>query len=123
MIEAYHDMLDLGRGVDDRHDTIPARVQAIVAMIGDGDWTLPPVLVVESCGNGASVLDGHHRIAAACALGIDEIPAIVVPRDDYEMLIEDEFGGDEPDRLGDLDDYIMIDGAAYSLRDNHHDAA
>lgn len=95
------------------HSADAAKVAAIVAHVGDGPWTLPPVLVIESEGNGATVLDGHHRTAAARALGIDRIPAYVVTVADYCRVIERHFAGESPARLGDLDDFIRVNGKPY----------
>lgn len=42
------------------------KVAAIMAHVeAAGRWDLPPMLVIEDEGNGATLLDGHHRAEAA----------------------------------------------------------
>jgi hypothetical protein len=111
--------------IDAQHPTDPKRVAAIVEHILQvGCWDLPPVLVLEDEGNGHTILDGHHRCAAAerllrsgCDIPVSLIPAHVVSIADYCRVVDEHFGGNTPDRLGELDDYIMIDGAPYVRND------
>lgn len=101
---------------DTQHDVEPEKVQAMLAAVAHaGHWELPPILVVASEGNGALILDGHHRAWVAQRLGWC-IPAYVIARSDYDRIITDHFDGREPDRLGDLDDYLIVDGAIYNVR-------
>lgn len=101
-------------GVDAAHATDQLRVDALVRhIIIMGHWRLPPVLVVESCGNGVTVLDGHHRLAAArklASMGLDwdlgRISAWEVSREDFEAWVEEH--GD-PARLCDLDSEIALE--------------
>jgi hypothetical protein len=52
----------------------------------------------------------------------DGIPAYVVSADDFTALLAEEFRGDMPNRINDLDDYIMINGTPYAERcDNGHE--
>lgn len=41
------------------------------------------------------------------------IPAYIVSAADYYRLIDEHFGGEEPWRVSDLDDYILVDGRPY----------
>lgn len=105
----------INTGVHAAHEIDGDRVDAIKTAIEAGE-KMPLALVVESAGNGAFVLDGHHRIAAYRDLGIAEIEAYVISVVDFDALIEAEFDGDLPDRLTDLDDYIIIDSEPYAGR-------
>jgi ParB-like chromosome segregation protein Spo0J len=99
------------------HGVDRARVEAIVAAIRAGVG-VPPVLAVEDVGNGAVVLDGHHRLAAMSQIAREDgtaldAPAYIVTMDDYCALLDAEFGGEMPDRMCDIDRYITVNGAAY----------
>ena len=115
IIKAYID--EISTGVDFHHNIDRARVAAIVLAINDGA-VMPMPLVVESDGNGAMVLDGHHRIAAYQEIGEQRIDAWVISRDDFEQMIHKQFNGDIPSRLSDLDDHISVDGSPYDRIDN-----
>ena len=126
-IDAYLDTVDPIGGAT-QHLTDGERVKSIIAHViaNGGRWNLPPVLVVEDDGNGALYLDGHHRRAAARELiencydypgesepTFRDLPAWVVSREDYDRIIETEFGGFEPHRIADIRDYIQcgkVDG-------------
>lgn len=114
-------------GPDSQQEIDLAVVRRIVAhVIEAGHWDLPPVLVVEDIGNGAQMLDGHHRRMAAQIISEipslqidlrDGIPAWIVECDAMQAVLDDIFGGDMPERLADLDDYIMLsDGSHYAGR-------
>jgi ParB-like chromosome segregation protein Spo0J len=61
-----------------------------------------------------SILDGHHR-ARAAQLSRREIPAYVISGSQYEALVKAEFGGEYPEQIMDLDQYIVLpDGQSYS---------
>lgn len=88
-------------------------VDGMVEIIEADGYRFPPALVVED----ECILDGHHRIESAGRAGVDEIPAFVIDADDFKTLVDQEFGGDVPDRLADLDDYIVMpDGNVYDER-------
>lgn len=107
MIATYSDVVS---GCQPAHSVDQDRVSAIVdAYNAAGEWLMPPILVVEDRGNGALVLDGHHRAEAAKRIGID-IPAIVVPAAEFEALIQAEFEGELPSRISDLDEYLGYTG-------------
>lgn len=118
--------LDTVRMFNAQHPVEADRVAALVLhVIEAGRWDLPPILVVEDEGNGATILDGHHRAAAmrellgdpeAAHLVVYGIPAYIVTVADYCAILEEYFDGCTPDRLLDLDDYILIDGAPYAAR-------
>jgi len=94
---------------------IDADHAAEIAAAMTGGASVPPVLVAE-CANGDYVLDGHHRLAAAQMIDHDwdsTIPAWVITADDWDALIEDEFGGEIPSRLSDVDAHILCDGIVY----------
>ena len=98
-------------GFDHQHNTDAEKVSEITeSMLRDG-WIGNPVLCVESS-NGDTVLDGHHRIRAAEEAEID-IYLWQIDRDDFEKLIAEEFDGDMPNRLSDLDDFIFINDKSY----------
>ena len=101
------------------------RVDAIVAYVRQvGKWNLPPVLGLEDLGNGAPILDGYHRVAAArilqeddnldIALAVQTIPAWIVSDEDCRAILDAHFDGELGSRLSDLDDYILIKGVTYS---------
>lgn len=79
----------------------------------DAEWPYAPVLVVEDEGNGYTVLDGHHRIRLAAEWAVSEIPAYVISVADYCALLDEHFDGCTPNRLSDLDGYIICDGEVY----------
>jgi hypothetical protein len=88
-------------------------VEGMVDIIESDGYAFPPALVVED----ECILDGHHRIESAGRAGVDAIPAYVIDADDFKTLVDREFGGDVPDRLADLDDYIVMpDGNIYDER-------
>ncbi len=68
-----------------------ANVEKIVAGLKKGD-KLPPLLV-RKYKNGYQVLDGHHRFWAYKLIGVNSIPAQVVPEKDIE--VKTEATGDE----------------------------
>ena len=109
-IATYIDRINTG--VECQHDIDSDHVAAIAHAIESG-IVMPLPLVVEDVGNGALVIDGHHRIAAYDALETWQIDALVINRAEFDALIDAEFDGDIPSRLEDLDDYITIDGKAY----------
>ncbi len=103
-----------------QHGVEAAKVAAIVAQVeAEGAWKLPPVLVIENEGNGPTLLDGHHRAEAAKVLELSSIPAYVVPLSELAAVLEEHFDGYMPDRLTDLDDYILVDGRPYGGREMH----
>jgi len=81
-------------------------VDGMVGIIEAEGYNFPPALVVED----ECILDGHHRIESAGRAGVDEIPAYVIDAGDFKTLVDQEFDGDVPDRLADLDDYIVMPG-------------
>lgn len=97
------------------HLTDAAKVSALVDAIQSGSG-IPAILVVADDGNGALVLDGHHRAAAANELGVS-IPANVIDYDEFWTLINDEFDGDIPARISDIDEHIEVNGKPYGGRD------
>lgn len=120
---------DIRPWVTEQHAVDRDKIAALVAYVRDrGEWTLPPVLVIEDEGNGATVLDGHHRCAAARVLSHDpespvdtsRIPAYVVSVADYCRILEHHFDGSAPARLSDLDKYIHIAGKPYRRTDDGH---
>lgn len=99
------------------HPVTVKRVAELIALVNEsGRWDFPPVLVVKDAGDGALILDGHHRMAAARMLGLASIPAWVVRLPDYERILREQFGGVFPDFVSDLDDYILVNGRPYNLR-------
>ena len=80
-------------------------------------WNKKPVLVVADRGDGFLAIDGLHRMAAARRLELESIDAYIVPRDEFEELIDMEFCGQVPFDLSDLDDCFLVDGAPYKGRD------
>lgn len=107
MITVNATLEDIRPRFDAQHPANQDRVQAIVDYIGDNDWDLPPVIVIEDEGNGYAVLDGHHRLTTAKRLEISTIPAWVLSVADYVRLIEANFDGCSPNRLHDIREYIM----------------
>jgi ParB-like chromosome segregation protein Spo0J len=109
-----------------QHEIDEDKVAAIIAHVRSvGSWDLPPVLVLESEGNGHEILDGHHRSIAAKRLLSDidgtidmpeRIPAYVVPIADYCRVLAAHFGDETPNRLSDLDEHILVDGSPYAGR-------
>jgi phage gp29-like protein len=100
---------------DPHHSTSTKRVKAIIDRVRrnqdeDGNdeivWDLPPIVVIRSDGNGHKILDGHHRAEAAKKLGLSEIPAWVVEREDFDRLVKDEFDEVEPNRLWEIREQI-----------------
>jgi len=104
--------IDTISGPDAQHAIDPEKVEEIYQALQRGD-DLPLPLVVEDIGNGALVLDGHHRIAAREQAGEYQMDAHVVDRTEFEQLIEKEFDGEIPSRLEDLDEFIIVDGETY----------
>jgi len=105
------------RGAARHHGVDADRVAALAdSMRANGYDESRPVLCLEDCGNGAYILDGHHRHAAARAAGIEDVPALIVADADMGRLLDAEFGGELPARLEDLDAYILVDGAGYDGR-------
>ena len=99
-----------------QHPTDPQRVaDLVVYMETHHGWgALPPVLAVEESNDGAEILDGHHRLAAAREYGLDRVLAYIVTVADYTRVIDSVFGGYAPPRLSDLDDCIRLpDGSTY----------
>jgi hypothetical protein len=118
---AYLD--DIRTGVQRQHDTDEAKVLGIMARIEEGGWSaVPRPLVLEDEGNGATVLDGHHRIEAAQRLGMHKIEAWVISVVDYCAIVDEHFGGYAPGRLADLDDHILVDGRPYDRGANEVEA-
>lgn len=113
-----------------QHHTEADKVEAIMESVEaraeehgwDAAWDLPPILVIESEGNGATLLDGHHRAEAARRLGLPDIPAWVISVDDYCRILEEHFYGCAPARLSDLDDYIIVDGRPYNRGEHELEA-
>ena len=105
---------------DPQHMTDRSKVDAIIdAYHAAGDkWIFPAVLVVESEGNGDTVIDGHHRLTAAKRLEIAGIPTWVISVPDYCRAIETEFGGCSPDRLMELWDHVDCNGTTYAELQN-----
>lgn len=101
---------------DPQHNTDSERVQALIdAYHAAGDnWIFPAVLVVESEGNGDTVIDGHHRLTAAKRLGLQGIPTWVISVPDYCRVCEDHFDGSSPVRLMDLWEHVSCDGTLYA---------
>lgn len=99
-----------------QHPTDEAQYAALEAHYEsvEESWPYPPVLVIEDEGNGATVLDGHHRVRLAREWHVNEIPAYVVSVADYCALLDEHFDGSTPNRLSDLDDYIVCDGKVYA---------
>jgi hypothetical protein len=114
-IEATLTTLNPGRA-DVQHATDEAQFAAIEAHYESTDdaWPYPPVLVVEDEGNGATILDGHHRVRLAREWGLTDIPAYEISVSDYCALLEEHFDGSTPNRLSDLDAHILCDGEVYS---------
>lgn len=109
---AYRD--DIRPYCEMQHPVDRSKVAAIIAHVEcAGTWDLPPVLVVEDEGNGATLLDGHHRVEAAKRLGVARIPAWIVSLADYCRILDEQFDGVAPARLADMDDYILVDGRPY----------
>lgn len=107
--------------VGEQHGLDSDKVHRIVEHVREiGQWSLPPVLVIESEGNGATVLDGHHRCAAARVLEETRIPAHVITVADYCRVLERHFDGVAPSRLCDLDEYIRVEGKPYRREDDGH---
>jgi len=98
---------------DYQHAIDKSKVSAIVAAIAS-NAQMPAILVVQDEGNGYAILDGHHRAEASLRLELPSITAWVVPVADYAALIDAEFGGRTPDRLSDLDDYIVCGDDTYA---------
>ena len=107
---------------DRQHEIDYDRVDSLLTYLREsGCYNLRPVLVLEDEGNGVTVLDGHHRLAAVNQwmdtpdrpYDITTIPVYVICVADYCRLLDSEFGGCAPSRLVDLDDFIEIDGASY----------
>lgn len=115
MITAELTTISLSR-VCIQHPTDVAQYAALEAHYESVEdvWPYPPVLVIEDEGNGCTILDGHHRIALAKEWGVREIPAYVVSVADYCALLDEHFDGSTPNRLSDLDDYIVCDGERYA---------
>lgn len=91
------------------HGVDEEKVSKFENILQEKGWDLPPLILVESAGNGYTVLDGHHRIEAATRLQWPKpIPALIVDRDEYEQLLEDEFGGEVTSRLRDLDEFFDL---------------
>src|SRR3989304_5194180 len=76
-------------------------------------WNQKPVLSVADKGDGFLAIDGLHRMAAARRLELESIDAYVIPRDEFEELIDMEFCGQVPPDLNDLDDCILVGGDVY----------
>lgn len=106
-----------------QHAVDADRVAGIVAHVeAVGKWDLPPVLVLEDEGNGCTVLDGHHRLAAAHKLDEQAIPAYEVSVGDYCRVLDARFGGSCPGRMSDLDSYIVLpDGTRYERSEPEDD--
>lgn len=63
----------------------PLRVAELVeAMLAEGYDQYQPVIVVDG-----AVANGRHRVLAALAAGIDEIPAIVVDEERFLQILEE----------------------------------
>ena len=111
MIRPY---LDDHTGFARSHAVEVSRLQALCeAYAGGVEVGLP--LVVEDDGNGARILDGHHRIAAQEELWEGAITCWTVSLEDWEGLISRHFGGSVPERLCEVDDYV--EGYALCPRD------
>ena len=99
-----------------------AKVNGILLSLPRGEdgkpvWNQKPVLVVEDKGNGFLAIDGLHRMAAARHLELESIDAYIVPRDEFDELIDMEFCGQVPSDLSDLDDCILVGADVYKERD------
>jgi len=99
------------KAISAQHEIDRAKVDAIIEAIENGA-EMPLPVVVEDTGNGAIVIDGHHRLIAGLEFG--PVECWVVPMDDFELVVSAEFEGDIPSRLSDLDQYIEINGAVYT---------
>lgn len=64
-----------------------AKLAALVASMASGGWDGRPVLAWR-CGSDGEViaLTGSHRIAAARAAGLDEIPALIIEAEDDAVV-------------------------------------
>lgn len=69
------------------------KVQQIAAALGtDPDnimWDDLPALAIDATG---TILDGHHRVAAARQCGLVEYPAIVVDRTEWDASANNHYG-------------------------------
>ncbi len=81
-------------GYEPRHEQRDEqKLAALVASMGERGWQGRPLLAYDD-GNGIHYLTGSHRIAAALALGIDQVPAYVLdargddPSGIWEQIIE-----------------------------------
>ena len=99
-----------------QHPTNGDQVQAMIdAYHAAGDqWIFGAVLVVESEGNGDTVIDGHHRLTVAKRLEIPGIPTWVISVPDYCRLLEDKFDGSTPNRLMEIWEHVDCDGTTYA---------
>lgn len=107
-------------GYELQHDIDQAKINAIARHLATGG-VIAPVLLVESDGNGYTVLDGHHRLMAIEQFNRDadwdrtyELGAWIVDRAEFESLIAEKFDGEMPLRMADLDKWIEVDGKTYN---------
>ncbi len=111
---------------DAMHEIDDERAQTICAAMLTRGWAGPPVLLVEVRPDEYRILDGHHRIKGLQLQNedpdrerdIDDFPALIITQEDMDALVDAHFYGDAPCRLCDLDDYILVDGAPYALRED-----
>ena len=107
----------------DQHAIDYDKIAALVDYVESGKC-LPPVLVVEMESGAYLPIDGHHRIRIPLELMGVEIDAYVIKEKQLNKILKVHFDSDMPNRLHDLDEYILIKGnKSYedlNLRDGSH---
>lgn len=94
------------------HEIDENRAAKYRALIESGS-PIPPVLVMND-GYQKLILDGHHRVAAAAAAGLVEVPAYYINPWQAEQMRDECFDGEWSEQYCDCDPYIVIDGKPYS---------
>ena len=94
----------------------PAKVAEIAASMVSQGWQGRPLLVVVY-GDGWRALTGTHRLAAAKAIGMEQVPVLAIVDSDLtaeQWLTDDptEYGGDDDDRASMLAGLGLDDAAA-----------
>lgn len=102
----------INRGTEWQHGVDKNKVAAIIEAI-DQEKELPLPLLVDRP-MGYLVIDGHHRIAAYEETG-KFYDAWVIKEADFEAMLAEDFMGNQPSRLVDIWDYIILpNGRTYS---------
>ena len=82
----------------------PEQVETLKVLIAQNGFNSSKSLTVRPFGDGYQVIEGHHRLVAATALGFTDLPCVIEQLDDVEanlrLLIGNQQEGNDPLDIG-----------------------